>query len=344
VLTAACDWLDAGHRVALVTVAKTWGSSPRPAGSLLVMRADGLHIGSVSGGCVEEDLVNAYVANRLSDQYPTLINYGVDRHDALRYGLPCGGRLELVVEELIGSVQIQRVLDHINAGDCVSRRVCLNTGEVSLHKVGMQADFRYDENVLEKVFGPQWHMLLIGAGHLSRYVAKMALMLDYRVTICDPREDYQATWSLPGSDLTRIMPDDAVQQIANPQRGIVIALTHDPKLDDMALMQALEMDLFFVGALGSRRSSEQRRQRLLQLGLTARHIQKLHAPVGLPIGSHTPPEIAISIVAQLTALRNDALTDARSKQRLSSADTWANDTNAGVASVEPDTSSINLRH
>jgi len=186
----------------------------------------------------------------------------------------------------------------------VARRICLNTGEVSLHASSRYSDFNYNDDELVKVFGPQWHMLLIGAGHLSHYVANIALMLDYKVTVCDPRDEYQTTWAVAGTELTRIMPDDAVDLLTHPRRSVLVALTHDPKLDDMALMQALTCDLFFVGALGSRRSSEQRRQRLLELGISESQLQKLHAPVGLDIGSHTPPEIAVSIMAQLTALRN----------------------------------------
>jgi len=155
-----------------------------------------------------------------------------------------------------------------------------------------------------KVFGPGWNILLIGAGHLSSYVASIALMLNYNVTVCDPRQEYQSMWEVEGVYFANKMPDDAVKQLAPGQRSIVVTLAHDPKLDDMALMEALSADLFFVGALGSKRSHEQRRTRLLQLGLSQQQLDKLHAPVGLDIGSHTPPEIAVSIMAQITALRN----------------------------------------
>jgi len=304
VLSTAIEWLDARHKVALVTVAKTWGSSPRPAGSLLAIRDDGLHTGSVSGGCVEGDLIQAYVNKTLANQFPTFVSYGVDRQDAIRFGLPCGGRLELIIEQLEISAPLNIVLEKLAKGLLVARRVCLNTGEVSLHSKSKYSDFLYNEDELVKVFGPQWHMLLIGAGQLTRYVAEIALMLDYKVTVCDPRDEYQTTWQVEGTELTHAMPDDAINIIKNPQRGILITLAHDPKLDDMALMQALTQDLFFVGALGSVRSSEQRRERLLQLGITENQLNKLHAPVGLDIGSHTPPEIAVSIMAQLTAMRN----------------------------------------
>jgi len=307
IVHTAIQWLEAGHPVALVTVAKTWGSSPRPCGSLLVMREDGVHAGSVSGGCIEEDLVNRYKNDELTDRYPNIINYGVDRQDALRFGLPCGGRLELVVEKLESATPLKALLGKITKGELVARRVCMNTGEISLHPVQSIKDFQYRKDELVKIFGPGWDLLLIGAGHLSRYVANIALMLDYRVTVCDPREEYQFNWDNEGVNFTRSMPDDVVRETAGNPRSIIITLAHDPKLDDMALMEALTMDVFYVGALGSKRSHKQRRERLLELGVTQQQLEKLHAPVGLDIGSHTPPEIAVSIMAELTALRNQTV-------------------------------------
>jgi len=304
ILQTAIDWLQSGYDVALVTVARTWGSSPRPRGSQLLMRNDGIHLGSVSGGCVEEDLLARYKNHQLSEDFPTVVNYGVNRQDALRFGLPCGGRLELVVEKLESAEQLKTILLQITAGQIVSRRLCMTTGEVSLHKPGDLSEFNYNDKELVKVFGPTWHILLIGAGHLSRYVATIALMLDYRVTVCDPREEYPFNWRIDGVNFTRSMPDDVVREISGSYRSIVVTLAHDPKLDDMALMEALTSDIFFVGALGSLQSHEQRRVRLRQLGVTEGQLNKLNAPVGLDIGSHTPPEIAVSIMAQITALRN----------------------------------------
>jgi len=305
ILKTAVDWLNAGYRIALVTVAKTWGSSPRPRGSMLVMRDDGIHAGSVSGGCVEEDLLSRYKNNELSDHFPTLIDYGVDRQDALRFGLPCGGRLELIIEQPETATQLKTLLQKINNGELITCRVCLNTGEVSLHNSLKITEFHYNENEMVKVFGPSWHLLIIDAGHLSQYVASIALMLNYRITICDPREEYRAGWDIEGVSFTHTMPDDAVRELKNHERSMVIALTHDPKLDDMALMEALDTDMFYVGALGSRRSSDLRRERLLELGINQTQLEKLHAPIGLAIGSHTPPEIAIAIMAEITAKRNN---------------------------------------
>jgi xanthine dehydrogenase accessory factor len=307
VLETAVHWLGESRRVALVTVAKTWGSSPRPAGALMLMRADGSCFGSVSGGCVEEDLSMRFRTGQLGDEFPTLIDYGIDRATSTRLGLPCGGRLELLVEQLDSAAPFQQLLDRIRSGQLMARRVCLRTGEVSLHTVTDAADeFSYQGDTLTKVFGPRWRLLLIGDGQLTGYVTQLALMLDYRVIICDPRATAVPETSPDGVERVRMMPDEAVQVYVNHPRSAVVALTHDPKLDDMALFDALQSAAFYVGAIGSKLNSERRRERLQALGLTAAQLQCLHAPVGLPIASHTPPEIALSIMAEMTALRNRA--------------------------------------
>jgi len=308
VLQTASEWMQQGHELALVTVLKTWGSSPRPPGSLFIMRPDGQMSGSVSGGCVEEDLVQRYRSGQLSKSYPVRIDYGVNREDATRFGLPCGGRLELLVEQLQDPAQLQQLLDALRQQQLVARSVDLQSGRVSLQpgqaEQGAEQDFVYTDTQVRKILGPQWNMLLIGAGHLSHYVSQLGLMLGYRVIVCDPREEYAQGWRVEGTELTTLMPDDAVQQYARQPRSIVLALTHDPKLDDMALLDALNTQAFYVGAIGSQRNCDARRQRLKDLGITPANLQRLHAPVGLPIGSHTPPEIAVSILAEITQQRN----------------------------------------
>lgn len=305
VLETAVRWLEAGECPALVTVAKAWGSSPRPPGSLMVMAADGRQAGSVSGGCVEADLLERFRCGQLGDNFPTRVDYGVDHAQASRLGLPCGGRLELVIERLESAVPLRRILERSAAGALVTRRVCLNTGEVSLHTpAATEAAFRYEADTLYRTFGPRWLLLLIGDGDLARYVTQLALTLDYRIVICDPR-DVSLAGPLPdGVERVRSMPDEAVRAYVTHARSAVVALTHDPKLDDMALYEALQSPAFYIGAIGSRANSAARCERLRTLGLGEAGLQRLHAPVGLPIGSHAPPEIALSILAELTALRN----------------------------------------
>lgn len=304
VLLKAREWLGDAHRVLLVTVLKTWGSSPRPVGSVMVMSNRGIIHGSVSGGCVEEDLLQRFLDHQLSESFPTQINYGVNRAEASRFGLPCGGRLELLIEQLNDVDELQQLLDAIQQQHLITRQVNLQNGEVSLQAASSQQQFEYNHHTVRKVFGVQWTLLLIGAGHLSYTVSQMALMLDYRVIVCDPRQEYAQNWQLDGTELTTLMPDEAVQHYTRNTRSVVLALTHDPKLDDMALLDALVSSAFYVGAIGSQRNCQARRDRLLQMGLTASQVNRLHAPTGIPIGSHTPAEIAVSILAEITRQRN----------------------------------------
>lgn len=306
VLLKAREWLGDGHKVVLVTVLKTWGSSPRPVGSVMLMSDQGILHGSVSGGCVEEDLLRRYLDQQLSESFPTRVNYGVNRAEASRFGLPCGGRLELLIEQLNDDFALQQLLDVIQQQHLITRQVDLQSGKVSLQAASTQQPFEYSHRTVRKVFGVQWTMLLIGAGHLSHYVSQMALMLDYRVVVCDPRQEYVLNWQVEGTELTTLMPDDAVQHYANTKRSVVVALTHDPKLDDMALLDALVSPAFYVGAIGSQRNCQARRERLRDIGLSPAQVNRLHAPTGIPIGSHTPAEIAVSILAEITRQRNAA--------------------------------------
>jgi len=305
VLETAAGWLDAGFAVYLVTVARTWGSSPRPPGSLLVVRADDARFaGSVSGGCVEDDLSARLAAGGASQMMPRIESYGVTPDQTHRFGLPCGGRLDLVVEQLDSAAPLRTLLRAMDARQLITRHLYLATGEVGLHAAERAQDFFFDGENLIQVFGPAWRLLLIGAGQLSRFVAQMAQALDYEVIVCDPREEYAAQWQAADAVLDPRSPDEAVREFARDARTAVIALTHEPKLDDLALMEALISPAFYVGALGSRTYNAKRRARLAGLELPPAAIARLRGPVGLPIGSRTPAEIAVAILAELTAVRN----------------------------------------
>lgn len=303
VLRIACDWLADGETVYLVTVAKTFGSSPRPPGSLLALAASGRFAGSVSGGCIEYDLAARLRDNRLPEKLPGTVTYGVTREEAQRFGLPCGGKLELVIEQLDDTAPLRHILSTIEARGLILRRLCLDTGEASLHAAGAEEEFFYDSHNLWKVFGPRWRLLLIGAGQLSRFVAQMGLALDYEVIVCDPRAEIAGEWQVEGAVLDARMPDDAVRELAH-ERCAVLALMHDPKFDDLALMEALEGPAFYVGALGSHVNNDKRRARLAKFGAPPHRLARLHGPIGLPIGSKTPAEIAVAVLAGVTAARH----------------------------------------
>jgi xanthine dehydrogenase accessory factor len=304
VLKRSAEWLDAGHRVLLVTVVKTWGSSPRPDGAMLAVRGDGLVAGSVSGGCIEDDLIERTRREGLHQTACEVVTYGVSADEARRFGLPCGGTIRLVLEPLARDSGIRALLCEIEAGHLTARRLDLATRHSTLAPARATDGQTFDGRVLTTIHGPRYRMLVIGASHLSKYLAQIAIGLDYHVTVCDPRDEYTQTWDVPGVTLVRTMPDDTVQAMHLDERCAVVALTHDPKLDDLALMEALKSKAFYVGALGSRANNAKRRERLREFDVTDDEIARLHGPIGLYIGSRTPPEIAISILAEITAIKN----------------------------------------
>lgn len=304
VLKTSVRWLEQGRRVLLVTVVKTWGSSPRPEGAMLALRDDGVVIGSVSGGCIEDDLIDRVRREGLHYTKPEAVKYGISAEEAHRFGLPCGGTLQLVLEPLNASSGIDALLRAVEAGQLVARTLDMATGAATLQHATVTDGLQFDEARLVTIHGPRYRMLVIGAGQLSRYLCQIAVGLDYQITVCDPREEYSEEWSIPGVAMVRTMPDDTVMAMKLDERCAVIALTHDPKLDDLALMEALKTPAFYVGALGSRRNNANRRERLKEFDLSDAELARLHGPVGIYIGSRTPPEIAISILAEVTAAKN----------------------------------------
>ena len=303
VLRKAADWLAEGRRVVLGTIVRTWGTAPRPVGSLVAIRDDGLVTGSVSGGCIEDDLVDKVRGRAIALALPQRVKYGVTAEDAFRFGLPCGGTLELVLEQLGPQSQLVPLLERVLAGRQTVRRLDMASGAVRLEDGDGRDVLRATDSELVSVHGPRLRLLVIGAGQLTHYVAQMALACDYSVTICDPREEYADGWLVPSTELVRTMPDDTVIAMKPDRNTAIVALTHDPKLDDLALMEALRSDAFYVGAIGSQKNQAARKERLLEFGVSAEQMTRLHGPVGLKNGARTPPEIAVSIMAELTGAK-----------------------------------------
>lgn len=304
VLKSSVRWLAEGHRTLLVTVVRTWGSSPRPEGAMLAVRDDGLVVGSVSGGCIEDDIIDRVRREGIRGDRPEAIKYGISAEEAHRFGLPCGGTIELVAEPLSPASALTELLDAVENGRLVTRTLDMATGAARLGPAEATDGLTFDGNTLSTIHGPRYRMLVIGAGQLSRYLCQIAVGLGFQVTVCDPREEYTETWDIPGVTMVRTMPDDTVTDMRLDERSAVIALTHDPKLDDLALMEALRTRAFYVGALGSRRNNQARRERLKEFDLNDAQLARLHGPVGIYIGSRTPPEIAISILAEVVAAKN----------------------------------------
>jgi len=313
IISFVASRLKTDKSVWLCTILKTWGSSPRPVGAMMACTPDGELVGSLSGGCIEEDFLDQLQDGTLKSQYeimgkPFTVRYGETEAEQARLKLPCGGQLHVLLEYNEPSGANKQVFDYLASSlenhTKVSRIVDLETGEISA------ADHVYDDAVVIEggkmihSLSPMYQLLLLGAGDVAKYVAEMALALGYNVTLCDPRPKYLDNWHVDGVKTTSRLPDDVVRErFSNPYSGI-IALAHDPRVDDMALMEALKTDAFYIGAMGSERTSAARRKRLPELGLTKGEIGVLRAPIGLQIQSKTPAEIAISVMAQVTMVRN----------------------------------------
>lgn len=336
VLNDVLAWRHAGHAVTMVTVVETWGSAPRPPGALLAVRDDGRVSGSVSGGCIEDDLIartkaafktnpaaqppkntpktpsNMPLAGILSPHTainsiakPAMIAYGVTKDEAARFGLPCGGTLRLVQEPVLEVTWIEHILARTTAHQLVARTLNLATGLVTLDYATRDQAMTFDGLTLTTLFGPKWRLLLIGAGQLSQTLASMAMLLDFEVLVCDPREEYAFDPAQIGATRVAGMPDDVVREMQPDAHTAIVALTHDAKLDDMALMEALQSDAFYVGALGSKSNQATRKERMIEhFDMTTAQLARLHGPVGLRINAKTPAEIAVSILAQIIAVKN----------------------------------------
>lgn len=303
VLQRASEWLQQGHRAHLFTVIQTWGSAPRLPGAILVVREDGHLVGSVSGGCIEDDLADKARHQELPGQ-PAMMEYGVNQAEAQRFGIPCGGQIKIFCEPLEGAAQLEPMLESLSQRRLLKRSVHLTSGEVRHTYVLPEGQPRLQDDWFHSYFGPQWRLLIIGANQLGSVLAAMAQALDFHVMICDPREEMREEWHVEGADWLPGMPDDVVLDIAPDPHTAIVAVTHDPKLDDMALLEALKSRAFYIGALGAVKNQEKRKQRLRSFDLSEQEVNRLHGPVGLRIGSRTPAEIAVSILAELIQERS----------------------------------------
>ncbi len=312
VLRALRDWRVAGKHALLATVVRTWGSSPRPVGSIMALCEDGAVVGSVSGGCIEDDLIHRFTqayapgsARSLPNGPPEWVKYGISADEAHRFGLPCGGTLELLLEFDPDAQGLAALVSQLDAGSLVQRSVTLLDGHAQLQTCSAAADCHATDTHVVNTFGPEFRMLLIGAGPLTECLATMAIFCGFAVTVCDPREEYRGSWALVGVTMRTEMPDDVVLDMRPDRRTCVVALTHDPKLDDLALLEALKTEAFYIGAIGSRRNNEARQQRMIEhFDETAESLQRLRGPIGLYIASKTPPEIAVSIMGEILAVKN----------------------------------------
>ena len=320
-LDPALAWLDKGSAVALATVTRTWGSAPRPTGSQMAVRADGAFAGSVSGGCVEGAVIGEAQAS-LADDKPRNLSFGVSNEEAWSVGLACGGTIEIHVTPLIAKARreslaiLKRTREAKRAVILASE---LSTGDVRIVFPDTPGDdalldaaraaARRDESVGVEIAGRKWFLtvfnppldlVLVGAVHIAQPLAAMANLAGYDLRVVDPRTQFASSERFPNARLDHRWPDEALAEAPLGARSALVALSHDPKLDDPALIAALNSPAFYIGALGSRQTHARRLQRLAALGFSESQLARIKGPVGMTIGARSPAEIAISILAEIT--------------------------------------------
>ncbi len=314
----ALAWHRAGQGAVLATVVETWGSAPRPAGSQLVISGAGDIMGSVSGGCVEGAVV-AEAVEALADGKPRLLSFGVSDDDAFAVGLACGGKIRVLVEPVGTALPVDMLTALVAARaarQALAYTVNLESWDRRLVRVGdavgpVADRLRSDRAGVEDdawfiaPMNPPLRMIVVGAVHIAQALLPMARACGYDATLIDPRDTFGSAARFPGDTILNDWPDDAMATLAPDARSAVVTLTHDPKLDDPAILAALASPAFYIGCLGSTRTHAKRLDRLRAAGMTDAAIARLHAPVGLNIGAKSPAEIAVSIMAQITqTLRN----------------------------------------
>ena len=325
ILERAQAWHAAGQGVALATVVRTWGSSPRPVGSHLAVDAGGGFVGSVSGGCIEGAVIHEALA-AIKDGQPRLLEFGVSDEQAWEVGLACGGRVQVYVQRIEAGTPVAELLSAQSARLPVASLTRLADGaQCLLHSTGDSGDLALtleqrqealtrivadrsgpldcDEGIFLRVYAPTPRLLVVGAVHIAQALAPMAALTGFAVTIIDPRRAFAAEQRFPEQVLCTDWPDEALARYQPDLLSAVITLSHDPKLDDPALVAALNSEAFYIGSLGSKRTHAQRIERLSALGFDAAALARIHAPVGLDLGGRMPAEIAVSILAQVLQVR-----------------------------------------
>lgn len=329
ILQSTLDWLDEGRRVVLATVIQTWGSAPQPVGSKLLIDGDGNFLGSVSGGCVEASVV-AEAVDVLAEGRPKTLEFGVEDGTAWQVGLACGGTIRILLEpiaphadggsipenvfrELVGDLQSRRPAALVTQLATGARRLGHSPADFGQELTGAVEDaLRRDKSTLLEspdgevfidVFNPAIRLVMVGAVHVAQSLVPMAQALGYDVTIIDPREAFASAQRFGETKLIHEWPDEALRKIGVDSRTAIVVLSHDPKIDDPALLYALKSDALYLGALGSKRTHAKRAERLIEAGATATDIERIHAPIGLDIGAVGPAEIALSIIAEIIAVQ-----------------------------------------
>lgn len=319
IIETALSWIAGGKGAAIATVVSTWGSAPRPTGSQLAISSDAELMGSVSGGCVE-GAVAAEALEALADGECRMLSFGVADEEAFAVGLACGGEIRVMVEPVgVGKGPDEAMLREMAEAKTARRAMvyAVNTENWERRLIAPDADdalrdeaaaarradksaFAAESPWFLAVQNPPLKMIVVGAVHIAQPLMKMARLSGYDATLVDPREAFASEARFPGERILHDWPDEALARLQPDERTAIVTLTHDPKLDDPAIIAALRSPVFYLGCLGSKRTHAKRLKRLEEAGFSEAETARIHAPVGLDIGGKSPAEIAISVMAEIT--------------------------------------------
>lgn len=303
VIDTALEWATAGQAIWLCTVLSTYGSAPRSPGAMLVSRGSEGYVGSLSGGCVEEEFLESLARGECAEA-AQVVRYGDGQEQSRRLRLPCGGVLVVLVEHRQPSAawveHLQALRGALLGQQRVTRRVCLRGGALAVHDSAQgSARVRQHGELVHIDIGPALRLVLAGLSPVAEACADIARTLGCEVIACDPREE-MAHISLDGVQMHRVLPSMFIAAGGCHAATAVVALTHDPKIDDLALMEAVHTQAFYIGAMGSTTTSARRAERLRRIGgLSDAQIERLHMPIGLDLGSKSPAEIALAVMADV---------------------------------------------
>jgi len=305
ILTPMSVWLKENRKVSLATVISTWGSSPRPVGGQMAIDNNGEIIGSVSGGCIEGAVITEGI-NSINDGKTRVKDYGISNNMAWEVGLACGGELKVLIQPLdIQDKIVFSIVDNIKNREAVKLRIDCSNGLRIIDNTLTNQTSLYDKekNEFIHVIDPKPRLFVVGAVHIAQALISLAAITDFEIILIDPREHFATEKRFPNCKILTEWPDIALSRFNLDKSTHLVTLTHDPKIDDPALIYSLKKNIGYIGSLGSKKTHQKRCERLTSLGFSDNDINKIHAPIGLDIKGKTPAEIAVSIIAEIISFR-----------------------------------------
>ena len=307
ILTPTSIWLQQKRRIALATVISTWGSSPRPVGGQMAIDEKGEIIGSVSGGCIEGAVISEGI-NSINDGKLRIKDYGISNDLAWEIGLACGGELKVLIQPLdLEDKIVYLIVDKIKRREIVKLRIDCSTGSKKIDDTleNQISHFDSSKNEFIHIIDPKPRLFIIGAVHIAQALVSLANIADYEIILIDPRDHFATKDRFPNCKIINEWPDEALSKFHLDKSSHLVTLTHDPKIDDLALIYCLKENFGYIGSLGSKKTHNKRYDRLLEKGFNEIELSKIHAPIGLNINAKTPAEIATSILAEIINYRRN---------------------------------------